>query len=222
MYYISLLTLISLTGYKLVSFSLIFPSCQDCLSYLPSIKNIRFIHGFEVFIICWRPRSILMPDAKPGGINVDRGSQQTLNTEDLWLNVIITHSKYISSPFISLFSTVIPIFSPSFSLLYWDYTGKSAHFCTETMPEYVIMCIILSCWVNTWVFITNSLHDHGKFYLLHPAFYEGCIQSWWKLKSRLFQQEMEINRLLRLMYTLWFCLHIFSQLVCALLYMVTV
>ena len=35
-----------------------------------------------------------MPDAK---------RQQTLNTEHPWLNVIITHSKFNSSPFISLF-----------------------------------------------------------------------------------------------------------------------
>ena len=61
-----------------------------------------------------------MPDAK------DRGLQQMLNPENPSLNVsIITHSKFISSPFISLFSTIIPIFSPSFSLLYRDDTGKS-------------------------------------------------------------------------------------------------
>ena len=47
-----------------------------------------------------------------------------LNTENPWLNVIITHSKLISNPFISLFSTSIPIFPPSFLLLYTDDTGK--------------------------------------------------------------------------------------------------
>ena len=59
------------------------------------------------------------------GINIDQGPQQTLSIEKPWLNVIITHSKFISSPFISLFSTIIPIFSPSFLLLYRDDTGKS-------------------------------------------------------------------------------------------------
>ena len=53
--------------------------------------------------------------ARREGINIDRGPQQTLNP---WLNVIITHSKFISSPLISIVSTVIPILSPSFSLLY--------------------------------------------------------------------------------------------------------
>ena len=36
------------------------------------------------------------------GINIDRGPQPTLNTKTLRLNVIITHSKFISSPFTSL------------------------------------------------------------------------------------------------------------------------
>ena len=53
------------------------------------------------------------------GINIDRGAQQTLNTENLCLNVIITHSKFISSPFICLFSTIIP---PSLAYLYKDAT----------------------------------------------------------------------------------------------------
>ena len=44
--------------------------------------NIRFNHGFEVFNVC----------CGPGGINIDRGPQQTLITETLWLNVIISHS----------------------------------------------------------------------------------------------------------------------------------
>ena len=35
---------------------------------------------------------------KAAGINIDQGPQQ--NTVNLWLNVIITHSKHISSPFI--------------------------------------------------------------------------------------------------------------------------
>ena len=30
---------------------------------------------------------------KAKGINIDLGPQQTLNTKNLWLNVIITHSK---------------------------------------------------------------------------------------------------------------------------------
>ena len=57
-------------------------------------------------------------------IDIDRGPQQTLNIENPWLNVIMTHSKFTSSPFISLFSTSIPIFSPSFSLLYGDDTKR--------------------------------------------------------------------------------------------------
>ena len=58
-------------------------------------------------------------------INIDRGSQQKVNTENLCLNVIITHSRFISL-FICLFSTIVPIYSPSFSLLYKDDTGRSA------------------------------------------------------------------------------------------------
>ena len=46
--------------------------------------------------------------------------QQTLNTENPWLNVIVIHSKFISSPFIFRLSTVISIISPSFASLYRD------------------------------------------------------------------------------------------------------
>ena len=52
------------------------------------------------------------------GIYIDGGPQQTLNTEKQtlntekpWLNVIIAHSKFIPSPFICLFSMIIPSFS---------------------------------------------------------------------------------------------------------------
>ena len=41
------------------------------------------------------------------GINIDRGPQQTLNTENPWFNVIITHSKFISSPVICLFWVIL-------------------------------------------------------------------------------------------------------------------
>ena len=51
---------------------------------------------------------------------MDRGPQQTLNTSNLWLNVNITHSKFISSPFICLFSIIISIICPSFAPLYRD------------------------------------------------------------------------------------------------------
>ena len=54
------------------------------------------------------------------GINIEQGQQRMLNTEHLWLNAIITHSKFTSSPFICLFSTIIPIISPSFASLYRD------------------------------------------------------------------------------------------------------
>ena len=47
-----------------------------------------------------------MPDAK----RIDRGSQRTLNTENLWLIGIITHSTFISSPFTSLFLTIFQYF----------------------------------------------------------------------------------------------------------------
>ena len=73
-----------------------------------------------------RPEVDINAQRKAEGINIDRGPQQTLNTENLWLNDIIIHSKFILSPFISLFSTIIPIFSPSFSHLYKDNTRKSA------------------------------------------------------------------------------------------------
>ena len=47
------------------------------------------------------------------GIIIDRELQQMLNTENLWLNVIITHPKFIStSPFILLiFNIYYSIFS---------------------------------------------------------------------------------------------------------------
>ena len=88
-------------------------------------------HYCKIQSLVWGVYHLLQPEVdiiarrEMQGINIDRGPQQTLNTENTWLNVIITHSKFISSPFISLFSTIIPIFSPSFSLLYWDDTGKS-------------------------------------------------------------------------------------------------
>ena len=41
-------------------------------------------------------------------INIDRGPQQTSDTENLWLNVIIKHSKFISLSFVCLFSTTEP------------------------------------------------------------------------------------------------------------------
>ena len=53
-------------------------------------------------------------------INIDRGLQQTLNTKSLWLNVIITHSKFISGSFICLFLQIISIICPSFASLYRD------------------------------------------------------------------------------------------------------
>ena len=60
---------------------------------MQSKYNIRFIHRSEVFNICCSPRSILIGEA----------TQQMLNTENLWMNVIIAHSKFISSSFICLF-----------------------------------------------------------------------------------------------------------------------
>ena len=60
------------------------------------------------------------------GINIDRGPQPTLNTENPWLNVIIIHSKFISSPFTSLFSTIFQYFlNHSLSYIVTN-TGKSA------------------------------------------------------------------------------------------------
>ena len=42
------------------------------------------------------------------------------------VNVIITHSKFISSPSICLFATIIPTISPSFAFLYRDDTVVTA------------------------------------------------------------------------------------------------
>ena len=72
--------------------------------------SIRFNHGFEVFNVGCGPIFAL-------GFNIDRGPHPKLNTENPWLNVIITHSKFISSPFISLFLTKFQYFlnhSPSY------------------------------------------------------------------------------------------------------------
>ena len=41
----------------------------------------------EVYINAWHKADV---------ININLGPHQTLNTENLWLNVIITHSKFIS------------------------------------------------------------------------------------------------------------------------------
>ena len=57
--------------------------------------------------------SLLLED-----INIDRGPQQTLTTENPWLNVIITHSLFIFRPFICLFLTIIALFYPFLSSLY--------------------------------------------------------------------------------------------------------
>ena len=46
----------------------------------------------------------------------------TLNTENQWLNVIITRSKFIPSPFICLFSTIIPVMSLHLSHPYTETT----------------------------------------------------------------------------------------------------
>ena len=44
-----------------------------------------------------------MPDAKGmPDANINQEPQPTLNTKNLWLNIIITHSKVTSSPFTSL------------------------------------------------------------------------------------------------------------------------
>ena len=80
---------------------------------------IRFNHRFETFKRLLWPEVDINARREVDSINTDRGPDQMLNTENPWLNVI-THSKFISSPFISLFATVIPIFSPSISLLYRD------------------------------------------------------------------------------------------------------
>ena len=67
-------------------------------------------HGLEMFNVFLRPV-----------VDIDRGPQKkkkkTLNTENPWLNVIIIHSKFISSSFKCLFSTTI---SPPFTPIYRD------------------------------------------------------------------------------------------------------
>ena len=50
-----------------------------------------------------------------------------LNTKNLWFNVIITHTKFNSSPFISSFSTIIPIFSPSIETTQVNIPLKYTH-----------------------------------------------------------------------------------------------
>ena len=81
--------------------------------------SIRFNHRFEVFNICCISRLILMPNAKWRALILAEGRKKT-NTEKAWLNVIITCSKFISSPFICLFFTIIAIISPSLAPLYKD------------------------------------------------------------------------------------------------------
>ena len=46
-----------------------------------------------------------------------QGLQQTLNTENLYLSVINTHSKLISSPFILVFNNYSNVFSISFTTI---------------------------------------------------------------------------------------------------------
>ena len=82
---------------------------------------------------------------KAEDININRGPQQMLNTENLWLNVIfITSFKFNSNPFICLFSTIIPIFSPSYSSLYIDDIGVSAaenKACDTHISQLISLCV---------------------------------------------------------------------------------
>ena len=48
-----------------------------------------------------------MPATKQRTLISTKGRNKR-NTENLWLNIIITDSKFISSPFKCLFSTIIP------------------------------------------------------------------------------------------------------------------
>ena len=61
-----------------------------CLAFnevtIKPMNNIKFNHMVEVFNVCCGPRSILMTEAN-----------------NPWLNVIITHPKFISNPFIRLY-----------------------------------------------------------------------------------------------------------------------
>ena len=57
--------------------------------------NIKFNHGCEVFKVCCGLKSILMSLILMEGCNKPY-------TEDPRLNVIITHSKFICSPFMGI------------------------------------------------------------------------------------------------------------------------
>ena len=49
-------------------------------------------------------------NAKVEGINIDRGLQQTLNTKNLWLNVIITHSELFLVHLYAYFQLLFQLF----------------------------------------------------------------------------------------------------------------
>ena len=77
---------------------------------------IIFNHEFEVFNLCYSPRTMLMPK-----VMQDHGKQQTLNPENLWLKFILIHSKSTCGPFFCSFST---IFSITFLVLILEMTGN--------------------------------------------------------------------------------------------------
>ena len=143
-------------------------SRQDRCHAIVKLENIRFSHGFEMFN-CWlRPEVDNNARREAEGINIDRGPQPMLNTENLLLNVIITHCKFISSPFTSLFLTVFQYFlNPSPSYIAMN-TGKWA---TE-----MSMCSCLSSHLACFL---KSIDKYVGFFAIYMLYL--CT---WRVKSR--------------------------------------
>ena len=70
---------------------------------------ITFNHEYEVFNLCYSPRTMLMHN-----VMQDQGKQQTLNPENLWLKFILIHSKSTCGPFFCSFSPIYYNFSCSY------------------------------------------------------------------------------------------------------------
>ena len=103
------------------------------------------IWGFEVFNVGCGPMSILMPDAKLR-VFVDWGLQPTLNTKNLWLNVIITPS----SPFISLLAHL----SRRWAYSTGSHLASVRHHFQTTSP--------LKPWSQFFPYFTYSIYRWGE------------------------------------------------------------
>ena len=75
---------------------------------------------------------------------MDRGPQLTLNTENPWLNIIITHSKFISSPFTCLFSTIIQILRPYMEIIFLEINACDTCHSVDKLVRFLNLHVTVS------------------------------------------------------------------------------